>query len=233
MDSFEQRIMRFNFCADNPLFFNSGEVVMTLEDAFIDLLASQNFPGQGYTVNTAKNQLIINSPCAELGPFYTSDTFSTSIGLSWRYMPSSDRLGPITNTLFTLKEYVEQEFIGSTQYGIKSHQNSNNGNNNSGYPGDMPVKENETPSSNQYCLTVKPNPFEDKLYISFSGIKNSSTLIELTDVLGRFIGVICECKTDDTGRIQINVETEGLKPGVYCVRVKHQDKWFYYKIIKA
>ena len=233
-----QRELKYSLCADDPAFFNHGEVVITLPDDYWVPFSAVSYPGNGFTVDVAKHQLIVFSPCAEIGPVDVSDTFSTMLGLSWRYKPGSDQLGAMIKTLFTLKEFNENELIGLTQLGLHSKQNSGGGGHQNGEGEGQPMPENDNTEEVMLShvlpsLKVTPNPFTHFLDIFFKGMPNSTVDMVLLDNNGKFVKVICTCSTNEIGEIEISEGNLDLLPGVYIIRAYEGETMLTEKLIKC
>ncbi|MFM1794843.1 MAG: hypothetical protein RL642_1228, partial [Bacteroidota bacterium] len=123
VDTVGVRDMKLTMCVDNPLYFNDGEVLLTMSDELWLAFEAAGKPGT-FITSPGRNQVIINNACAEIGPISLPDTFKTMMGLTWRYKPGHYIAnGTLIHTLFTLSEFNDAEFIGSTHFGIKSYQN--------------------------------------------------------------------------------------------------------------
>lgn len=160
------------------------------------------------------------------------------MGLTWRYKPSSNpATGTLINTLFTLSEYNDAEFIGSSHFGIKSYQNGIGVGGGHGPGGEIgaPNKEDHTtemanPSESQK-LSVTPNPFDDFLNISYSGQPLSKVRIEMYNSDGKLVKSICDCTSDPEGKVTIRTETENLSQGSYTIRAVENGKTSAEKVI--
>jgi hypothetical protein len=229
------RDLKFNFCVNDPIFYNHGEVVITPTDDFWYEFQTSSYPGSGFSINAADHQIIVHDPCADIGPIQVPDTFSTMLGFTWRYLPNSNHSGSLLNSLFTLKEYNESELIGITQYGVKSHLNSNGGNNGGGQGAPMPQIKNSTRSksyNNNYKLQVHPNPFDNLIEIEYSGLPNGEATVLLLNAHGSIVHVISECKLNDKGFIRLHQAYPDLAPGVYNIKVIEGQRTSVEKLIK-
>jgi hypothetical protein len=185
----------------------------------------------------ASHQLIINNSCAEIGPITVPDTFSTILGLTWRYQSGSNQSGSLINSLFTLSEYNESEFIGSTQYGIKSYQNGPGGEHGPGGGPGVPNQEEHTNGAStnpeKIKFTVTPNPFDNYLNITYNGMPLSKVRIEMYDAKGKLVKLICDCTANSEGQVSIRTETANLAQGNYTVRAIENGKTVAEKLIRC
>jgi hypothetical protein len=230
--------MKFTLCVDDPTFFNHGEVLITLSDDFWSIFNAAGTPGVFFT-SPGSNQIVINNSCAEIGPITVPDTFSTILGLTWRYKSGSNQTGALINSLFTLSEYNESEFIGSTQYGIKSYQNGPGGGGDHGPGGGPGVPDQEehtngtSVTSEKIKFSVTPNPFENYLNINYQGMPVSKVRIEMYDAKGKLVKIICDCTANSEGEVVIRTETANLPQGNYTVRAIENGKTVAEKLIRC
>ena len=239
LDTVGVRDMKLTMCVDDPRYFNDGEVLLTMSDELWTAFDAAGKPGT-FITSPGRNEVIINNACAEIGPISLPDTFKTMMGLTWRYKPSSNpATGTLINTLFTLSEYNDTEFIGSSHFGIKSYQNGIGVGGGHGPGGEIgaPKKEDHTtemsnPSESQK-LSVTPNPFDDFLNISYSGQPLSKVRIEMYNSDGKLVKSICDCTSDSEGKVAIRTETENLSPGNYTIRAVENGKTSAEKVIRC
>jgi hypothetical protein len=241
MDTAGVRNLKLTMCVDDPRYFNDGEVLLTMSDELWLAFDAAGKPGT-FITSPGRNQVIINNACAEIGPISLPDTFKTMMGLTWRYKPSGNpATGTLINTLFTLSEYNDAEFIGSTHFGIKSYQNGigigGSSDQGSGSEIGSPNKEDHTsemsnPSISEN-LRVTPNPFYDFLNISYSGQPLSKVRIEMYNSDGKLVKLICDCTADSEGKVVIRTETENLSPGNYTIRAVENGKNSAEKVIRC
>lgn len=236
------RTMAFTLCADNSTFFSNGEVLVTIPNEFWSLFDAAGKPGYGF-VSPGPNQLIVNSACAKIGPVTVSDTFSTLLGFAWRYQGFSSPGTTAINTLFTLKETIDDTITtGMTQYGIKSFQNTGGGGPGGGGPGGggpggggppigFQLNTGDAGNVAQRGLIVTPNPFSSYLDIRYTGTPMSKVRMELYNATGTLVKLICDCRADGEGLVIIRTETEDLAAGTYTVRAIENGKILAEKVI--
>ena len=233
-----ERAMKFSLCPDDPTFFNHGEVVLTLPDELWSLISLENYPGNGFNVDVGAQQLVVYQPCAEIGPISVPDTFATLLGMSWRYKFGSSQTGPPIYTLFTLKEFNEQELIGLTQLGLQSLQNGGGGGGNEGGGEGVPNLQNHLSSTQVETvktkgLNVTPNPFNHFIDILYIGSPQSHVRIEFMDESGKLVKVICDCQADENGKVSIREESIAISTGIYSVIAYENGKFSSEKVIKC
>jgi hypothetical protein len=241
VDTVGVRDMKLTMCVDNPLYFNDGEVLLTMSDELWLAFEAAGKPGT-FITSPGRNQVIINNACAEIGPISLPDTFKTMMGLTWRYKPGHYIAnGTLIHTLFTLSEFNDAEFIGSTHFGIKSYQNGigigGSGGQGSGNEIGSPNKEDHTSEMsntiNAQNLSVTPNPFYNFLNISYTGQPLSKVKIEMYNSEGKLVKSICDCTSDLEGKVAIRTETENLSPGNYTIRAVENGKTSAEKVIRC
>jgi hypothetical protein len=162
------------------------------------------------------------------------------MGLTWRYKPGHYIAnGTLIHTLFTLSEFNDAEFIGSTHFGIKSYQNGigigGSGGQGSGSEIGSPYKEDqshEIPNSSEFRnLSVSPNPFNNFLKINYLGRPFSSVRIEMYNSDGKLVKLICDCTTNAEGQVSITTLTENLSQGNFTIRAFENGKRSAEKLI--
>lgn len=192
-----------------------------------------NLPGNGF-YSPGPNQLIVNSNCAEIGPFFVPDTFSTLLGFTWRYKPLTNNTGSIIETLFTLSEYVNNQFTGSTDYGIKSRQHNPGGNNENSpnIEGDETNNINDMSANHLHELTIQPNPFDDNFSLYYRGNPNALIMVELKDLTGRNLTSGRMEKLNANGELMIALDAQKIGAGIYVIQTTENDFVFTKKVVK-
>jgi hypothetical protein len=229
------RDLKFNFCVNDPIFYNHGEVVITPTDEFWSEFQNLNYPGSGFSINASDHQIIVHDPCADIGPIQVPDTFSTMLGFTWRYLPNSNHSGSLLNSLFTLKEYNESELIGITQYGVKSHLNSNGGNNGGGQGAPMPQIKDSTRSksyNNNYKLQVHPNPFDNLIEITYEGEPEGAVRFWILDAQGRVVSDLGSYSLNENGHLKLLQNNLNSHPGLYYLKAVENNIHATVKMIK-
>lgn len=76
---------------------------------------------------------------------------------------------------------------------------------------------------NHEDLKIFPNPADEKLYIKYSGITTSNVTIEIRDITGRLIAYLEKASNDGL----IEIETNNLLPGIYCITIHNGTKNYH------
>lgn len=223
------RDVKYTLCVDEPQFYDHAETVVTLSDELWDYLSAANFPGNGFNANMTTHQLIVNSPCAEIGPVSLPDSLESMLGFAWRYLPSNNQYGTPINALFNLKQYNENELIGITEFGIKGCLTTGGGNGH----GDAPSPLNTILSDKSDAkFSVRPNPFNQYIDVEYQTLPLAKVKIQLFDASGKLVKDICDCKADENGNIKVKTSTTHLKAGTYIVKLWENGILLYEKVIK-
>jgi hypothetical protein len=219
-DTTGERDMEFDFCVEDPQYYQNADVLITIPDEMWDIFNAANKPGMGF-YSPAANQIVVTDHCAKIGPITVPDTFSTFLGFNFRYLPGSNPAGTPISSVFTLRETVDQTIeTGSTTFGVHSFLNGGGQNHGGGQGGGKPSQLKVTTiDSFKNSLKVFPNPFSNELKIEYTGLKNADVIIELFDLKGNLVKVICNCKSDDKGQISITSTLPELAAGAYTLKV--------------
>jgi flagellar hook assembly protein FlgD len=87
----------------------------------------------------------------------------------------------------------------------------------------LPVNIEDIVNSGFTGLHIYPNPFTEKVKISFSLINSVDVKLEVYNVLGQSIQVL-EDKKINSGEHEYTFDANGLPAGVYNVRITTPDK---------
>jgi hypothetical protein len=87
--------------------------------------------------------------------------------------------------------------------------------------------------SNDFNLTVYPNPFNDNVIITYTFKKQGQVKISLTDILGRKI-IIADYNNQAKGNYKININTKELRihKGIYLLRFSTKTKNINIHLVK-
>lgn len=83
----------------------------------------------------------------------------------------------------------------------------------------------------QLVVLTYPNPSIDMLNFSLQLNQNAEITIELYDLYGVKIRDLVNKQPFNTGNIEIQANIDGMKPGVYCCRIRMNDEMFCKKIL--
>jgi len=97
--------------------------------------------------------------------------------------------------------------------------------------GPAKLQENLVASINN--LNIYPNPFEDKLTISYDQLTNDRVSISIINLQGQTVGsILPENYSPGTHYIETDAKQMGLKPGNYIIQFKSKKKLLIQKTIK-
>jgi hypothetical protein len=84
------------------------------------------------------------------------------------------------------------------------------------------------------AFDVYPNPYEEKLTISYNLNKTGKITIEMFDVSGKLYKTILKSTKQESGLKTISLEgaESGIFPGIYYVRVSADGSAFTKKVVK-
>jgi enterochelin esterase family protein len=85
---------------------------------------------------------------------------------------------------------------------------------------------------NNMDITVFPNPIHQSASISFYQKNSSSVVLEILDINGRIISTQ-NCTNAGVGLIELNLDTNGLGPGTYLVKVINISGSGFCKFVKV
>ena len=75
-------------------------------------------------------------------------------------------------------------------------------------------------------IVVSPNPFSESTTIKFYNPDSKTFLLKLTDTKGRVVR-----KTENVSGNEIIIEKKDMKPGVYFIELKGEDRTFRSKLM--
>ncbi|MBS3915812.1 MAG: zinc-dependent metalloprotease [Bacteroidetes bacterium] len=227
LDSVVERPTKFKFCGYDADFYNVAEVLVTVPDQIWTALNAQSYPGNGYTIGSP-GELIINVPCAEIGPILLPDTLHEFLGFTWRYQNGMDGIYYTDTASFDLVETVEDSIeTGRVQFGIRGDFYSQS------QGGGAPASTDIVEISKNTGLWVSPNPFNHFLDVKYKGTPGAPVRIEMLDANGKLVKSICECRADDQGKVSIRTETANLAQGSYTIRAYENGKNAAEKVIRC
>ena len=93
------------------------------------------------------------------------------------------------------------------------------------------IKHVETSSSLEYESTSFPNPFTDRLQISFTIAEDADVQVKLIDNQGRLVEVICD-QAYNAGSHSIDYNNQDLAPGIYYYQINSGENSITKKIVK-
>lgn len=76
------------------------------------------------------------------------------------------------------------------------------------------------PSGFDGWVSVYPNPFRDKILVSFILQEAGTVKITLFDIYGKVVGTILEAELQSTGKHQAEFDTQNLPAGFYIIKVR-------------
>jgi hypothetical protein len=234
-DSVTDRLVEWRLCADDIRYFNNAEVYVTIPDNLWSYFVSQNMPGNGW-VTSGSNHIIINTTCAVIGPLWLPDSLASALGFTWRFKPGIAITGIAQKVLFELVQNTDGLETGRTFYGIESILNSGQGGDHNGENGTPEMLNQEDDLDigiTKRSLSINPNPFDEYVEIVYWGTPGSRVLLELHDVNGKLVQVICDCQADEIGRVSIWTETGNLARGSYTIRAFENGKQLVEKAIRC
>lgn len=217
----------YTLCGDNPIYFNNGEVQVTLSNEVWQPFAAAGKPGSGF-YSVKDNEIVITNPCATIGPISISDTVLPFWGINFRYKPGTYQNGVPISTVFHLKQFkTTGEMVGMCSFGVHSTGMGPGGEGQGeGKPAEVP------PTQPSGKVEVYPNPIGNQLLLDVYSQGNERFNAVIYDASGRLVARLGAQKITSSGKNVYSINTTQLPPGVYTVSMRLNEALFTRKIIK-
>lgn len=223
------REVKIRLDVSNDHFFNSGEVLLTMDDQLWPYFQGAGYPGTGFTV-LGPNQIVINSANAEIGNFECPVDLEGMISLNFRYKPGYGSTPDMAYYLFTLSEWLDDTVrTGAMHYGLEAPTDHEPGGGGEGKPIQLKTSNPENPNTK---FSVRPNPFNQYLDVEYQTLPMAKVKIQLFDATGKLVKDICDCKADAKGSIKVRTTTANLTAGTYIVKLWENGVLLHEKVIK-
>jgi hypothetical protein len=230
-DSVTERLVEWVFCADDARYFNNAEVYVTIPDLLWNYFSSQSMPGSGW-IPDSDNHIIITDPCAVIGPLSLPDTIASALGFTWRFKPGFPMTGTAGKVLFELVQKTDAVETGRTYYGLQTVL-SGSGEHGGDAPIMLPEQQHDSTNSIKGYLKISPNPFTSYLDINYHCAADKDVEIEILNVQGQLVKIICNCKSNANGDVFVRADLLDFAEGTYIIRVYENGKFSTEKVVHS